>query len=1106
MKRTMWIVIGLVAVLSGYLVWRIGFAAPAPGMTGTASAERPRPQLQPRPPQPDANTSAPATSQVSEANEPNRPRPVVAPGDANGLQFPEGLMGAMRRRFDRGGRGGFGGDFGGFGQDRFQVAEANDPNALEALNLNNVQMRDIIERVAAWTGKVVIPVGDAMQQRVTIYSPKRVPRKEAISLIYSALRTQGYMVEDANNVLYIKPITSARTGLVPTIPEDQPLAAIENKDQVVQRFFKLKNYSPADLATLIQPLVGEYGYVSSDLTTNTLLVIDTVANLIRIERIIQELDVPEAGQTYSEIIQLQYGDPVEIVQLLQLLLGGTTTTGTRQTVTSITTTGGGQPGQQRGQFGGPFGRGGPGMRGPMGQTQQTTATLVSIGGSRLPVVLIPEPTRRWIIVRASAQDLKTVKEWVAKLDREDTVKSEYETVQLVYADAQEVASQIDQILAQGGAATSQVRPNVIIRPMTQTKQVVIYGRADLRDMIKGIIAKIDVPPGDYEQRTFQLKYADPDTIKQNLDNLYGQTSTSSALSRYSYGTSSRATMEVVKVTSLPSLGQVTVMASPETMKKIEKQIQEWDTPLDVEKVKPRIIELHNSDPVQMADLLTTLFSEDSTSTTTQALRALIYGGSETTAKGKIVGPLYGQLTFESVPGTRKIIVISKVAEAYDIVEQLIRELDRQEMAEVPRVVTLKYADPEKLAELLNALFSETGTRATITLGATGLSAYSMSSGTSSTSTTAARTTTGGAAAAGGSTGAGGQYTPWWTTARTSTTEQPISNVIGKVRFIPDAHSKSILVLAPPEFQDDIERTIHQLDVPGQQVMVKAVVVEVSHKGATSLGVQLATNPNAFGTLDENALMAVNQLIWLDKGGSPLFNTSTSSTGTTFGTQANALGTANATILTGSINILLDFLVKRVKAKILNQQTLWTKDNEEAMFFKGDNVAFSTGSTVSATVGATQNFEFQRVGMTLRVRPRITPEKNVDMVINVILSDLTNEMVNSQPKRTEMETTTNMIVQNGQTVMLGGILFQKNSQVLRKVALLGDIPILGEAFRHRDFEQSNSEMIIFVTPYVVSEGEGVSPDAMKQIEGPLQTLKDIQQQMEVDTKKLLEPMN
>jgi general secretion pathway protein D len=211
-------------------------------------------------------------------------------------------------------------------------------------------------------------------------------------------------------------------------------------------------------------------------------------------------------------------------------------------------------------------------------------------------------------------------------------------------------------------------------------------------------------------------------------------------------------------------------------------------------------------------------------------------------------------------------------------------------------------------------------------------------------------------------------------------------------------------------------------------------------------------------------------------------------------------------LTGSINILLDFLVKRVKAKILNQQTLWTKDNEEAMFFKGDNVAFSTGSTVSATVGATQNFEFQRVGMTLRVRPRITPEKNVDMVINVILSDLTNEMVNSQPKRTEMETTTNMIVQNGQTVMLGGILFQKNSQVLRKVALLGDIPILGEAFRHRDFEQSNSEMIIFVTPYVVSEGEGVSPDAMKQIEGPLQTLKDIQQQMEVDTKKLLEPMN
>ena len=212
-------------------------------------------------------------------------------------------------------------------------------------------MKDIITRVGEWTGKVMIPVAEAMQQKVTIYAPKRMTRKEALALIYNALKTKGYIIEDANNVLYVKPIATAKLGVVPTIPDDQPLASIENKDQVVQRFFKMKNYSAADMGSLIQPLVGDYAHVSSDMTTGTLLVIDTVANLIRVERMIQEFDVPEAGQTVSEVVQLEKGDPVEIVQLIRLLMGdasATSTGGARQ----FGGGGGGQFGGRGGQFGG----------------------------------------------------------------------------------------------------------------------------------------------------------------------------------------------------------------------------------------------------------------------------------------------------------------------------------------------------------------------------------------------------------------------------------------------------------------------------------------------------------------------------------------------------------------------------------------------------------------------------------------------------------------------------------------------------------------------------------------------------------------------------------
>ena len=187
----------------------------------------------------------------------------------------------------------------------------------------------------------------------------------------------------------------------------------------------------------------------------------------------------------------------------------------------------------------------------------------------------------------------------------------------------------------------------------------IFGREDMREMIKKLIAEVDVMPGQFLTEVFELEHADPDQIKTNLEGLYESESGSS----YSYGyRSSRyrniQPSETVKVISYPSMGQVTVIASAENMEKIRKQIKEWDVPLDVEAVKPKIIELKNSDPVQMAELLRKLFSEESDSS--RSLFRMLFWGDEMDQKQKIVGPLYGQLTFEEVPGTKKIIVISKL--------------------------------------------------------------------------------------------------------------------------------------------------------------------------------------------------------------------------------------------------------------------------------------------------------------------------------------------------------------------------------------------------------------------------------------------------------------
>jgi type II secretory pathway component GspD/PulD (secretin) len=120
---------------------------------------------------------------------------------------------------------------------------------------------------------------------------------------------------------------------------------------------------------------------------------------------------------------------------------------------------------------------------------------------------------------------------------------------------------------------------------------------------------------------------------------------------------------------------------------------------------------------------------------------------------------------------------------------------------------------------------------------------------------------------------------------------------------------------------------------------------------------------------------------------------------------------------------------------------------------------------------------------------------VDMIINVILSQLTADRENSQPVRTEMDTTTNMIVQHSQTLMLGGILFQTDSQVERKVPVLGDVPVAGGLFRHNNVIESNEELIVFITPYVIDEPNDLLPETKAEIEAPLEKLDNIREELE-----------
>ena len=942
------------------------------------------------------------------------------------------------------------------------VPEPNEPLApedqMEAVNLKDVEMKDLIGQLAEWTDKVIIPHPDVMKEKITIYSPRKLPRPEALRLLYAALRTKGFIAEQTGNIIFLKPIKDARLGSVPTVPAEEPLALIEDKNQIVQKFFKLRNYSPTRLQEIILPLIAEYGYVTADETSGHIVVIETVENLLRIKRIIEQLDVPEVEQTVTRIFVVTHGDPAEIVQVLNKLLakgGPRAARGKRPSNPS--------PERSQGPTGGPD-KGAP-----------AAATSVVITPTDSPIVLIPEPRRKWIIARASADDMIQIEEWIEKLDKKESTESDTETVPLKYVEAREVADRLNQVLGQ--APGSELKASILVQPLSQARQIMIYGSAEKREMVKKLIAEIDIPPGLFDTKQFTLQYGDAEEIKELIDELYD---INKGLSRYSYRRRDYTSPDSVRAIAFPSLKQVTVIASAENMEKITEQIAEWDVPLNVEDVKPLIIELRNSDPVKMVNLLSDLFTEQSTEQR-PSWYYYYYGQDET--KEKIVGALYGKLTFKAVPETKKIIIISQIPEAYKVIKQLVAELDQQEPAELPMIVTLKYADAEDLCDQLNAILNEPGTTATLRRSKRGLSEVVEDKQTGKTTTQTGQEDT----------AKSDEIKPWWDSARRRADEEmPASNLIGKIRFIPVHRSKAILVLAAEEYLDSIKAMIEELDQPGKQVMIKAVIVEVNHSSMTSLGIKVSSDSAAFGAVGENSLA-----LSLTTAGDLQYQQS-------FGSGGLYTFTAKPGF---NVHTLIDMLIKQAGARVLNQPTLWTKDNEEAEFFKGGQVPFIEGSTISAEAGATrETVQYRAVGLRLRIRPNITPEKAVNMIIDINISQVEPDTINGNIVTSEFKTITHTTVANGQTIMLSGVLFQTDSTIIHKTPLLGDLPLLGPLFRHKEIVKTNNELLTFITPYVIenelaSQIEPTDESGSEQLENALQKMEDIRATLDEKLEKI-----
>ena len=617
-----------------------------------------------------------------------------------------------------------------------------------------------------------------------------------------------------------------------------------------------------------------------------------------------------------------------------------------------------------------------------------------------------------------------------------------------------------------------------------SNQIILSGDIGLAKKVQTLINMLDVPSwNDSITKTIRLQYQDASTIASLINEIFaddgsGRSSSSRTQQRTQRGqpvpqpgqpAASGGPGAGPIVSVLQSMNSITVRATPAQLMEIERLIASaWDLPPNAQGSIFRTYDLKYADPAKVRDLLGVLLGSGTSGGTGIGNRAAA-GGRVLQPQGGGAGEasptaaVANIFSIEAYPDSNRLVVISKTPDNFEWLDQWIDDLDQPFTSGLPKNVPLKHASAVELSEILNTLLAQSGTEAGLRLPEEGLTGLSQSFG--------GEGGTGGAGGAGGTGGTGAASSnqlrfPWQggrAGAGAGGTPTEVSGLIGRSRIVPNASQNSVLVMAPPEVEKKVIEIIEDLDKPGRQVMITAVLAEVKVGDGFSWGARIGRVGDFSSPLNgtENSVTGTIGLE-LEKSGTgdsdnnfanPWFNSSTLTISTT-----------------DDLAFFLQALSTDNSVRILQQPRVFTSDNKEAKFEAGSDVSFLQGET-SGAAGTTTDFNQQFVGVGINVRPRITQENNVAMEVKILLSNLSTTTINSNPVVERRETNTTVTVKNGQTIVISGIRREQETQIDRRIPFLGDIPILGAAFSSTERSKEVVELVVFLVPLVVE-----NPDA------------------------------
>ncbi|MBI5659217.1 MAG: type II secretion system secretin GspD [Nitrosomonadales bacterium] len=303
----------------------------------------------------------------------------------------------------------------------------------------------------------------------------------------------------------------------------------------------------------------------------------------------------------------------------------------------------------------------------------------------------------------------------------------------------------------------------------------------------------------------------------------------------------------------------------------------------------------------------------------------------------------------------------------------------------------------------------------------------------------------------------------------------------------DTASNALIITAPSAIYNNLRAVVEMLDVRRAQVFVEALIVEVTADKAAEFGVQWQSLGGTAGTQAGGGTQVGAGTNFGGEG------TNILSVAGSIAKGAPVIGAGlNIGVLRGhNLGLLARALESDANANILSTPNLLTLDNEEAKIIIGQNVPFITGSYAqtgnTATATPFQTIERKDVGLTLRIKPQISEGGTVKLQIYQEVSSVQDKTINNAAgvvtNKRSLESS--VLVDEGQIIVLGGLIQDSVSNGEDKVPLLGDIPLLGNLFRHETRRHTKTNLMVFIRPYVLraaTDSHGLTQDRYEYLRG------------------------